>query len=568
MNEKNKLQQALSYRKKSAFFLGISAFFALLSPSVFIALCGTRRMNMSEINYYGLIFVAASMIISIISVMYGLYYLLYMMKFCKEMIVVDRLTYERMTRRMERRILMLLQSIVIAVIFLMFASIPFINIGILRESNPKFKELNYYTMMVLISISLGTIVSALVRFFSLRKLQYRVDESIPVDSASDKKEKRRRRVAILLVSLLLVTVVCVGMMRSGTWYIQPYISTIPYIEHKNHNILYDKNTGTYTIRRMDDEEFRILQLTDIHLGGSFMTYKKDLKALQAVYDLIAATNPDLVVVTGDFVFPLGFESFSFNNYTPVMQFASFMRNIGIPWALTYGNHDTEFIATHTEEELDNMLGEFCYEKTGTLLYSSVHPDISGRSNQMILIQNADGQANQALFLIDSNSYASGKINDYDFIHDDQVDWYRQSVEQLSEQYGKTISSLLFTHIPLQEFKTAYDLYQKDSEEVTYYFGKIGEANEAICCSQYSSKLFDTMVDLNSTKGVFVGHDHYNNISLEYKGIRLTYGMSIDYLAMPGIENKTEQRGGTLITLHNDSSFDIKQIKLTEIYSKE
>ena len=65
--------------------------------------------------------------------------------------------------------------------------------------------------------------------------------------------------------------------------------------------------------------------------------------------------------------------------------------------------------------------------------------------------------------------------------------------------------------------------------------------------------------------MFCGHDHYNNISLGYKGIRLTYGMSIDYLAMPGIDKETEQRGAELITLKSNSEFNVEQIKLTDIY---
>ena len=86
----------------------------------------------------------------------------------------------------------------------------------------------------------------------------------------------------------------------------------------------------------------------------------------------------------------------------------------------------------------------------------------------------------------------------------------------------------------------------------------------VCCSDYPSSLFDRMVELGSTKAVFCGHDHYNNMSLEYKGIRLTYGMSIDYLAMPGIEDDTEQRGAELITLHRNGSWDLRQIPLVEI----
>ena len=51
--------------------------------------------------------------------------------------------------------------------------------------------------------------------------------------------------------------------------------------------------------------------------------------------------------------------------------------------------------------------------------------------------------------------------------------------------------------------------------------------------------------------VFCGHDHYNNFSIDYKGIRLTYGMSVDYLAYPGIYKEGTQRGCTIITFSPD-----------------
>lgn len=98
----------------------------------------------------------------------------------------------------------------------------------------------------------------------------------------------------------------------------------------------------------------------------------------------------------------------------------------------------------------------------------------------------------------------------------------------------------------------------------YYFGTIGEKNEAICTSKYESQLFETAKRLGSTKAMFTGHDHYNHISLEYEGIRLTFGRSIDYLAMPGIQQHSSQRGGTLITLNSDHSFEIDSIPLDAI----
>jgi len=88
-----------------------------------------------------------------------------------------------------------------------------------------------------------------------------------------------------------------------------------------------------------------------------------------------------------------------------------------------------------------------------------------------------------------------------------------------------------------------------------------------------SGLFDAMKALGSTRAVFCGHDHYNNFSIDYKGIRLTYGMSVDYLAYPGIYKIGSQRGCTVINFAPDGSFECSQEsyyqdKYESLYDKE
>lgn len=369
----------------------------------------------------------------------------------------------------------------------------------------------------------------------------------------------------LMISLAISAIVLYQLMSMDLWLTQPYINTIASIPHVENTIDYNDENGVYTITT-EKEDFKILQLTDIHLGGSFLSITKDIKALEAIYTLLKETEPDFVIVTGDLVFPMGVMSFSLNNRAPVMQFASFMRNTGIPWAFTYGNHDTEAMGLITDHEFDELLKSLSYRTSQNLLYPYIQPDIYGRSNQMIEIRQVDGTLMQALFLLDSNDYMdSSKINDYDYIHDDQVDWYERQVLYLSDKEGYTIPSMLFFHIPLQEYREANDLLESGSHEVQYFYGKIGETMlNKICSSEYPSKLFETAVRLNSTKAMFCGHDHYNNQSIKYKGIRLTYGYSIDYLAMPGIQNDIEQRGATLITLHKEGDFSIEPYRLIDI----
>ncbi len=376
------------------------------------------------------------------------------------------------------------------------------------------------------------------------------------------------KLRISVVTAAVIAVVGLTFLKRERWYTQTYINSVPVVQHNTHKISYDEETGIYTITKTTDD-FKILHLTDIHIGGSLYSYQKDLKALRACFAEIEHTNPDFVIVTGDMCFPMGIMSMSLNNSAPVQQFAAFMRNTGIPWAFTYGNHDTESMSTLNKRELSEVYMSLSYKTSANLLYPYVQPDITGRNNQLIEIHNSDGSLNTGLFLIDSNAYTDDGLNAYDFIHDDQVNWYADEVERMNKEAGHTVNSLLFFHIPLQEYKTATELYLEGSDEVKHYFGENpgdhgGITNDFVCCSEYPSKLFDTAVELGSTTGMFCGHDHYNNASLEYKGIRLTYGMSIDYLAMPGIANETKQRGAELITLHPDSTWDLVQIPLDTI----
>lgn len=378
---------------------------------------------------------------------------------------------------------------------------------------------------------------------------------------------RINKMRIVLIGLGMIVLVLYLSMRLDSWLLQPYINQIPAVETSSKEILYDDASGVYTIKT-EQESFKILQLTDIHLGGSNFSYDKDKRALYSVYRIIEYTKPDLVIVTGDLVFPVGIMSFSFNNNAPIMQFASFMRNIGIPWAFTYGNHDTESLAVLSEDAIDSLFKSLSFKRSRNLLYPYRQPSIYGRNNQIIEIRGKDNQLIQALFLLDSNSYIDTGINNYDYIHDDQVDWYEENIKKLKEKEKMDVSSLVFFHMPISEYKEAYDLYKKNSPDVTYHFGEIGEKNEDICISNYQSRLFESAVKLGSTKAMFCGHDHLNNIALTYKGIMLTYGLSIDYLAYPNIKTKTEQRGGTLITLYGNSSLEVLPIKLKDIPLEE
>lgn len=329
------------------------------------------------------------------------------------------------------------------------------------------------------------------------------------------------------------------------------------IDKKGLEVFRDFKTGHMILKKKkeNDSLFSILQLTDVHLGGSYFSRKRDKKALLCVYRLLRKSRPDLAVVTGDLVYPALLSSYSFNNGSAARLFCELMERAGIYWTITYGNHDTELFATHNAKQLTALLKSYPH----CLLYPE--PGVYGRSNQVVELRNGDGTLNQALVLIDSHSYHSFfQRSKYDYIRKEQVDWYEKKIRMLNRREKKIISSMLFFHIPLKEVKEAWYLLvnEKGKKRVRLHFGS---KKEKVACSHKRSPLFHRAVLLGSTKAMFFGHDHLNHFSLTYDGIRLTYGRSIDYLAYPGIEGKTGHRGGIWIVIHGDSAFDIKPLNL-------
>lgn len=320
---------------------------------------------------------------------------------------------------------------------------------------------------------------------------------------------------------------------------------------------FEKINGETVITKEAGKPFRILQLTDIHIGGGLFSIKKDKLALAAVEKLVKAANADFVIVTGDVCYPLWLWSGTFNNMSGTRKFANLMNKLGVDWTLVYGNHDTESFAFYDKKYLSDF-----YMKQPKCHFEKGEDGLTGMGNYCIRLNNPDGTLNTALMFVDSNAYLTWNFfSGFDTIHDDQIDWYKRKIESLSED-GKVARSLAFFHIPPKEFKEAWDKCYMGSDEVEYHLGFVQEKDNYFGYPKtVEGKFFGEMVRLGSCKGMFMGHDHLNTVSLTYKGIRMTYGMSIDYLAYNGIKKKHTQRGGTLIDISDDGSFEVSMLPL-------
>ena len=333
-----------------------------------------------------------------------------------------------------------------------------------------------------------------------------------------------------------------------------------------------------------DREFKIVQLTDIHIGGGLFSLKKDAKAMNAVAAMLTAEKPDLVVLTGDMVFPMPFKAGTFNNEISTKLLITLMEQLGVYYTVCFGNHDSEAYGTHSRQEISDLWAD---PELKYSLYQEGPEDVDGYGNHIIKVKNSKGLVKNAFFMLDSHDYIDGDILGiqwkYDNIHENQIQWYKDAVLSIDAK-NKAIdsecpmfSSLAFFHIPLEEYGMAWNEFKEnnyqDTENVKYFDGWYHESDEKSYCGVYPDNMFETMLELGSTKGIFCGHDHINNASLEYKGIRLTYGMSIDYLAYTDLNKKGAQRGCTVITLSPDGKLSVSlenyyQDKYPSKYEKE
>ena len=118
---------------------------------------------------------------------------------------------------------------------------------------------------------------------------------------------------------------------------------------------------TFTLRIPKDKEFRILQLTDLHLGFGFISRGRDKLELDAVRKTIRKAGPDMLVLTGDLIFPFWPKSGTFNNRKQAKRLMEFLDGFEIPYTLVFGNHDCEVGSTCNKEELAKLYkkGKYC-----------------------------------------------------------------------------------------------------------------------------------------------------------------------------------------------------------------
>lgn len=314
--------------------------------------------------------------------------------------------------------------------------------------------------------------------------------------------------------------------QNTRWESQASEETIEKVE----KLLESKHRLEYNI----DGSFRVMVLADVHMNADL-----DATAVNTVAErikmLVDEIKPNLIIMTGDNTIGSSSEVKLRKNINAIV---SYIEEKKIPWCHVYGNHDHEAALPNQEQQAIYESYEYCISKD--------IEELSGTGTYVHGVYNKDGSLGSLIWLLDSGAYDT--VNGgYDYIKQDQIDWYKQTSLLIKEyNNGNTVKGMMAFHIPLIENREA-DSKKGDYSIVSDYEGTV---NEAMCPSNTDTNLLETIFELGDVKLIVTGHDHKNDYMFNYKGVKLS--------SSPNISNLTyydeTYQGARIIDL-NESTLD-------------
>lgn len=280
--------------------------------------------------------------------------------------------------------------------------------------------------------------------------------------------------------------------------------------------------------RFKNGKFKIMLVGDLH--ESYDMYSDN--AANKADDMNALLTKAVEQLTPDLVVYLGDNAVADNE----MQMRSVISRIvypvsvrDIPFAVVYGNHDRECAVSLKDQTRLYNEHDNCY-------MFNADDSITGYGNYNLLIKSSKSDEDIFnLWFMDSNNLAEDQsLSYYDWVHEDQIEWYKKTALDLKEKNaGNVIPALLFQHIPVPE---EYELLReaKIHEKLDSVPGHLkwadknyvlkdtveGYLGEGPCTPCVNSGQFAAWKEIGDIIGAFFGHDHMNDFAGYVDGIML------------------------------------------------
>ena len=322
------------------------------------------------------------------------------------------------------------------------------------------------------------------------------------------------------IKALLAAVLCAAMLIAAA---SPAFAAVD-----NNDVLRFNKDGKFKIMQISDT-----QDIDVPREATIMFMEKALDA----------EKPDLVVFTGDQLAGGKIDTAE-GVYAGIKAILQPVVDRGIPFTVVFGNHDNDDGCPVSRDE------QFAYYQTfpGCLAYDAV-PEMYGTGTHNLPIYASEGSETKFnLWMIDSNDY--DRVNGgYDYVHQDQIDWYEKTSKALEEKEGHLVPSIAFQHIIVPEvaellvdspFSGENAISKVINGENKLLMLKPGKASgillEFPCPSNTNSGQFASWKERGDVIAASFGHDHINTFIGNVDGI--------DLVMCPGV---TFQSYGRYIT---------------------
>ncbi len=269
--------------------------------------------------------------------------------------------------------------------------------------------------------------------------------------------------------------------------------------------------------------FKIAQFTDLHWDDKSPKCESTIQTIKKVLEI---EKPHLAVLTGDVVTaPPAKDGW--------LRIAKIFEEHQTPWAAVLGNHDAE--TDLSREGIFDVIEGLPY------FVGEKGENLTGAGNYILSINGKDDNPASLLYFFDShNKPEQNKYGHYDWIHFDQIAWYRQNSESLTRANNKPLPALAFFHIPILEYKNIED------KPTT-----VGNKMEGVASPDINSGLFASFIEMKDVMGVFVGHDHDCDYIGVDQDIALAFGRTTGADAYGRFE-----RGARIIKMYeNKFQFD-------------
>lgn len=179
--------------------------------------------------------------------------------------------------------------------------------------------------------------------------------------------------------------------------------------------------------KFNDGKFRIMQIADVQ-----DTQRTSDATVRFIREALKKAKPDLVVFTGDQVKGYGFNLIGGDNKKKVTEcinkFLTPLDETGIPFTFVFGNHDDQAFSISKKEQFE------IYSSHANCVAFNADDEIDGYCNHNLEIKGKDGKTKLNVYLVDSLTATLDGTCDH--VHENQLEWYKNTRERLKEENGK------------------------------------------------------------------------------------------------------------------------------------